>query len=338
VKPAYHRLSTEPWFITEPGMVQFASRFSYDVPPGALTAKSDPETVTSIFGDVLLKTEMISGVGVVTISGVMISGAGRWENLFGGIGHAQIMGALARVEAMKPAAVALVVNSPGGTCSATPELSDYCAAMATRLPMVVFCEAGIVASAALWFAATADGLYGTTSSQWGSVGCVCQIESQTEALKAQGVDVRVISSSPKKALGHSSMPITAETETHFQEVVNQLGAQFTQSVRASRPGVSEEAFNGQCFFAADAVRLGLIDAVVSSLDEVISIAKQSSVKQSTSSQSSRSAAPSAVNSKMTREQAAEALAEKSISSGGVRIFGRTSERYTMEDFKNGKLR
>jgi ClpP class serine protease len=77
-----------------------------------------------------------------------------------------------------------------------------------------------------------------------------------------------------KGAGLDFKPLTAEEAAMFQSRVTSLGKMFRSAVTAKRPQVSKGTMQGQSFYGFapgddDALSVGLLDARVESLAEVL---------------------------------------------------------------------
>jgi len=288
VKPLYHGFYREAWAITTAAALEFATRFSYEVPANYRVQEDDSGDITDLYGEKSLSSELRDGVGIVRISGPLVSNAGFLEKLFGAVAQQDIVASVSAMADKNPKAIILDWNSGGGTCAGTSEAASEVSKIAKTVPVFSYVEAGTCASAAYDIASSASaGIYATSSSQVGSIGVLMQTASIAEMLKAAGIDVRVFASAPLKATGNPTQPLSEAGAGYFQSAVNNLGADFVARVQKNRPRVKAEAFDGRMFDAKQAKSLGLIDGVVENINDVITMAGGSR------SFASRSSAPSA---------------------------------------------
>jgi capsid assembly protease len=278
----YHRFTSEPWLITPSGAAAYASVFRYEAPTNAASSKG-----RNFFGDPIRETEFRDGVAIVPVDGTLVHKAGFLDKGFGARSHEDVSSAVADA-ASKGMPIVLDFNSPGGTVAGTPETASVIADASKKVPVYSYCE-GVCASAAYWMASQAKaGVFASPSTSIGSIGAILESISFARYLEAAGIDAKVFTSSPLKGVGHPLNSMSKDHADHLQGVVNTAGQMFTNAVRQNRPGVKAEALTGATFFAAQAQALGLIDGIVSSLADVVSMAARSK----SSVQSSPSAAGS----------------------------------------------
>jgi ClpP class serine protease len=63
--------------------------------------------------------------------------------------------------------------------------------------------------------------------------------------------------------------MTPQEEEQLQRGVDYLYSLFATHVKNMRGNIKDEYLQGQCFFGGEAINLGLVDTVVSGIDEVI---------------------------------------------------------------------
>jgi protease-4 len=171
-------------------------------------------------------------------------------------------GALARVGADKTIAnVLLCINSPGGTISGLPETAGRIAALAERKNVFALID-GMGCSAAYWLASQADQVFATRSSLVGSIGVYLALLDETRWLEKEGLKIETIQDGKLKAAGASWKALTDPERAHFQSMVAQMGKLFRGEVTAKRPKLQQEHMEGQSFFGDEALKVGLLDAIV----------------------------------------------------------------------------
>src|SRR4029453_19035144 len=90
------------------------------------------------------------------------------------------------------AAVALVLNSPGGSAVQSALIHDRVRVLADehKLPVYVFCE-DVAASGGYWLACAGDEIHADASSIIGSIGVLASGFGFVDALKKFGIERRV---------------------------------------------------------------------------------------------------------------------------------------------------
>jgi signal peptide peptidase SppA len=160
----------------------------------------------------------------------------------------------------KPAAVALAINSPGGS----PAQSSLIAARIRRLadekslPVHAFVE-DVAASGGYWLATAADQIWADESSILGSIGVISAGFGFPEALARLGVERRVQTAGRSKSLADPFRPQTEEDVARIRALIEPLHQIFIAQVQARR-GVRLDAtadlFNADIWLGRRAVDLG----------------------------------------------------------------------------------
>ena len=165
----------------------------------------------------------------------------------------------------KPAAVALEINSPGGS----PVQSSLIGARIRRLseeldvPVLAFVE-DVAASGGYWLAAAADEIYADESSVLGSIGVISAGFGAHVFLARQGIERRVHTAGKSKSMLDPFRPEQKEDVARLEGLLGDIHANFINHVTARRGDkldTSEELFTGEVWLARRAEALGLIDGV-----------------------------------------------------------------------------
>ena len=165
----------------------------------------------------------------------------------------------------KPKAVALVINSPGGS----PVQSSLIAARIRRLseekavPVHAFVE-DVAASGGYWLAASADDIWVDDSSIVGSIGVISAGFGAHVLLARQGVERRVYTAGKSKSMLDPFQPEKEEDVKRLKSLLDQMHETFTayiKSRRGDRLADRQDLFTGEFWLGARAVELGLVDGV-----------------------------------------------------------------------------
>ncbi|MGE5517031.1 MAG: S49 family peptidase [Bacteroidota bacterium] len=203
-------------------------------------------------------------VTVVRLSGLIAAGGGM---LRGGLNLAGQAGILKAAFAPKRlAAVALVVNSPGGSPVQSAligkRIRDHAAER--KIPVVAFVE-DVAASGGYWLAAAADEIIADPSSIVGSIGVVSAGFGFTEALQRLGIERRVHTQGERKRMLDPFLPERPEDVARLEALQADIHDGFKEWVRTRRDGkltVDEAAlFNGDIWTGRQALALGLVDGL-----------------------------------------------------------------------------
>lgn len=167
-------------------------------------------------------------------------------------------------------AIVLEINSPGGEVDGTGALGN---AIKNSSKPVVAWVAGMAASAAYWVASQAREIWmeDSVSSEVGSIGVLSMHIDQSAALEKEGFKVTILRSdgSESKALYNSVEPLTDEIIAYVTATLNSIRTQFISTVKAGRPGITDESvFSGKMFDGKAAKKLKMSDKFGSLLDAV----------------------------------------------------------------------
>ncbi|NPD13780.1 S49 family peptidase [Xinfangfangia sp. D13-10-4-6] len=165
----------------------------------------------------------------------------------------------------KPAAVALVINSPGGS----PAQSSLIAARIRRLseekqiPVHAFVE-DVAASGGYWLATAADDIWLDASSIVGSIGVIMAGFGLSDLIARHGIERRVHTAGRSKSFADPFRRETEEDIARIRALLTPLHETFIAHVKARRgPRLDQSAdlFNADIWLGARAVELGLADGL-----------------------------------------------------------------------------
>src|SRR4029079_313207 len=171
--------------------------------------------------------------------------------------------ALERLEKSPDVAVIVHINSPGGTTAGSEQLYEALVRLKAKKPVVVVVE-GLAASGGYITAIAADHIVARQSSLVGSIGVLFQFPNFTELMKAVGVKVEEVKSSPLKAAPNGFEPTSPEARAALDALVKDSYAWFKGLVKERRgmdDALLEKVADGRVFTGRQAVELKLIDAL-----------------------------------------------------------------------------
>jgi signal peptide peptidase SppA len=198
------------------------------------------------------------GIGVVHVRGSMMKGWSKFAECDTLAVRAAVRGATADARVR---GILLAVDSPGGSVPGTQELADDVWAARQVKPVHAFAE-DCCASAAFWVASQAERLTTNALGTVGSIGVFCVLYDESKAAEMEGVKVHVVSTGAHKGAGTPGTPVTDEVLADTQRLVDQVNEAFQAAVTRGRPSLDvAKVATGQVWLGADALRLGLVDAV-----------------------------------------------------------------------------
>jgi signal peptide peptidase SppA len=204
-----------------------------------------------------------SVVPVVRLSGLI----GAATPLRPGMSLAGLARTLERAFAVKNAkAVALVVNSPGGTPVQSRQIYLRIRQLAEekKLPVLVFVE-DVAASGGYMIACAGDEIFCDPSSILGSIGVVGGSFGFQELIKKMGVERRLYTAGAHKATLDPFLPEDPDDVARLKALQREIHAIFIALVKQSRGarlrGADDVLFTGEYWAGETSISLGLADAI-----------------------------------------------------------------------------
>jgi signal peptide peptidase SppA len=204
-------------------------------------------------------------VPVIRLSGVIASSGG----LLGGRSLAidSVAPLLKRAFEMRGAkAVALVINSPGGSPVQSALIAQRIRLHAKEksLPVIAFVE-DVAASGGYWLACAADEIIVDPSSIVGSIGVISAGFGFQDLIARYGVERRVHTSGERKAMLDPFRPENPEDVERLKRLQAEIHDGFKDWVRQRRGRLlkADEAvlFNGEFWTGQRGLQLGLVDGL-----------------------------------------------------------------------------
>ena len=202
-------------------------------------------------------------VPVVRLSGLI----GAVTPLRPGMSLAGIARTLERAFAVKNAkAVALVINSPGGSPVQSRQIYLRIRQLATekKLPVLVFVE-DVAASGGYMIACAGDEIFCDPSSILGSIGVVGGSFGLQELIKKVGVERRLYTAGKHKAMLDPFLPEDPDDVARVKALQREIHAIFIALVKQSRgtrlKATDDVLFTGEYWAGETSVSLGLADAI-----------------------------------------------------------------------------
>ena len=166
---------------------------------------------------------------------------------------------------MKPVAVALQVNSPGGSAVQSSLIAARIRRLADEknIPVHAFVE-DVAASGGYWLACAADDIWVDPSSIVGSIGVIFASFGFPELMARQGVERRVVTAGKSKSFADPFLPQKAEDIERLKALQGPIHQAFIDHVKHSRgKRLKEDAdlFNADIWVGGGAVKVGLADGV-----------------------------------------------------------------------------
>jgi signal peptide peptidase SppA len=202
-------------------------------------------------------------VPVVRLSGLI----GAVTPLRPGMTLSGVARMLERAFATKQArAVALVINSPGGSPVQSRQIYLRIRQLAAekKLPVLVFVE-DVAASGGYMIACAGDEIFCDPSSIMGSIGVVGGSFGFQELIKRVGVERRLYTAGEHKAMLDPFLPENPDDVARVKTLQREIHAIFIALVKQSRgtrlKGTDDVLFTGEYWAGGTSVSLGLADAI-----------------------------------------------------------------------------
>jgi signal peptide peptidase SppA len=167
-------------------------------------------------------------------------------------------------------AVALLVNSPGGSPTQSALVADRIRGLAKEkgVPVFAFCE-DVAASGGYWLACAADEIYAHPTSLVGSIGVISQGFGLDGLIERFGVQRRLYTAGTSKSRLDPFLPEKQEDVDWLRDLQDELHTMFQEWVvtrRGDRLREENELFTGEVWTGAKALELGLVDGLGTARD------------------------------------------------------------------------
>lgn len=166
----------------------------------------------------------------------------------------------------KAAAIALVVNSPGGAPVQSHLIYRRIRQLAekNKKKVIVFVE-DVAASGGYMIACAGDEIIADNYSIVGSIGVVSASFGFEKMLKKLGIERRVYTAGDNKRQLDAFLPAKPEDIRRLKSLQQSIHADFIALVKSSRgkrlKGADKTLFNGEYWLAEQAMKYGLIDGI-----------------------------------------------------------------------------
>lgn len=165
-------------------------------------------------------------------------------------------------------AVALQINSPGGSVVQSAQIADRIrmAAQEKNVPVLAFAE-DVAASGGYMLALAGDEIYVHEASLVGSIGVIAGGFGMSDLIKQYGIERRSYTAGEKKSTLDPFQPENEEDVQEFQLLLDEVHDIFKDYVRDRRGkrlksgAARARAFSGRVFLGGDAQKLGLVDGI-----------------------------------------------------------------------------
>jgi serine protease SohB len=203
-------------------------------------------------------------VPVVRLAGVI----GFSTPLRPGLSLSGIARTLDRAFAMRNAkAVALLINSPGGSAVQSHLIYQRIRALAAEKNLRVFAAVeDVAASGGYMIACAADEIVCDPASIVGSIGVIAATFGFDEAIRKLGVERRLYTAGDHKSMLDPFLPAKEDDVNRLKSIQHEIHEMFIALVRRSRgerlTGPEQTLFSGEFWTAKTALGYGVVDRLV----------------------------------------------------------------------------
>lgn len=173
-------------------------------------------------------------------------------------------------------AVVLRVNSPGGSVLASEKIKAQIDSLQTKVP-VIASYGDYAASGGYWISAGCDFIYSDKTTLTGSIGVFSMIpDFQGTVRNKLNINITAVNSNEHADMYGMMRPLTQQEEAYMQKSVENIYDKFTALVSKGRGMEVSEVDNiaqGRVWTGAQALEIGLVDAIGSLEDAIIHAAR-----------------------------------------------------------------
>lgn len=163
-------------------------------------------------------------------------------------------------------AVALIINSPGGSAVQSAQLAGLIRSYSRdkRIPVLAFTE-DVAASGGYWLALAGDEIYADAMSIVGSIGVIAATFGVHELMERIGVERRIYTQGERKSMLDPFRPVDPKDVQRLNELQSDIHKQFIAAVKDRRAlklnAEDDVLFNGDIWTGEKAKDLGLVDGL-----------------------------------------------------------------------------
>ena len=197
-------------------------------------------------------------IAVIRLHGVIAAGSRLGG---GGLNDATIGPVIERAFAAKPRAVALSINSPGGSPAQSALITARIRRLADKhsIPVHAFAE-DVAASGGYWLATAGDTIHADENSIVGSIGVISAGFGFQDLIARHGIERRVHTAGESKSMLDAFAPEKPEDVARLEKLFTVIHDNFITQVKSRRGArLAENLFTGEVWAGQEAVDKGLID-------------------------------------------------------------------------------
>ncbi|WP_286349409.1 signal peptide peptidase SppA [Helicobacter felistomachi] len=159
--------------------------------------------------------------------------------------------------------VLLLIDSPGGSISASVELNDMIAELRQKLPVVAYVQ-GVMASGSYYAGMAANAIYANRGALIGSIGVIFSSVNIQALMDKLGIKAQGLAKGAYKEVGTFTRAWTDKEKQYLERLLDQEYQMFVGDVAKARkldPTHAPDFAEGKIFNAKEALDLHLIDHI-----------------------------------------------------------------------------
>ncbi len=208
-----------------------------------------------------------SRTAILYIEGPLTAKSTGMEMLCGGTSYEGLKEDFADAVELGAKTVVLMTDSGGGEAATMMDTANYLRKMAddNSVKIISYVDGGMAASAAYGLICVSDEIVAQSDSDIGSIGVLVRLMNDSKHLEQEGYERTFITAGSEKVPFSEDGSFRKEFLEDIQYKVDKLYESFTSHVATHR-GMSVEAVKAteaRTYLADDAMRIGLVDKVMS---------------------------------------------------------------------------
>ncbi|MEE2785805.1 MAG: signal peptide peptidase SppA [Myxococcota bacterium] len=198
----------------------------------------------------------------IDVKGVLMDGDG--PGLARGVAQSATRMLKQSLKDPRVAGVLLVLDTPGGSVTASDIMYDYLQRLRKAGKPVVVLMGDLCASGGYYVAAGADAIYAHPTTVTGSIGVMINSISVHDLMNRYGVQDQSIVSGANKQILSMTKHLTDEQKALLQSIVDELYMRFVNIIAQGRKlevNAVKSVADGRIMTAQTALKNGLVDAI-----------------------------------------------------------------------------
>lgn len=176
----------------------------------------------------------------------------------------------------------LIIDSPGGTISASIEIADMIKELNNQMPIIAYVQ-GAMASGSYYAGMYASDIYANRGAIIGSIGVIFSGFNIAELLNKLGIKEQGLKAGAYKEVGTIMREWSAIERQYLNDFLQEQYKMFWSDVIAARgKKLKSEDYKifaeGKVFSAKNALNLGLIDNIGSMQEAILALSQKSGVE------------------------------------------------------------